>query len=144
MLHKIDKYSLLQMFLLWRNVWTWWQNQSPFQLCLVYISHVYTMFGLVADGKEPRTVHKGKKESLTTVFRCLSPFEMETHIPLEKSVWADFSCETFKNVYVQFLDGQTTQEKKFGAKFGFLWKLFSISPLKLGFQSIGPLGRCFL
>ena len=32
-----------------------------------------------------------------TVFRCLSPFEIETHISFETSVQADFSWNTFKN-----------------------------------------------
>ena len=32
------------------------------------------------------------------VFRCLSPFTFETHISLEKSVWANFSWNIFKNV----------------------------------------------
>ena len=31
--------------------------------------------------------------------------------------------------------GQTTQEKLFVAKFGFLWKLFLVCPLKLGFSA---------
>ena len=38
-----------------------------------------------------------KIRGLTTVFRCLSPFEIETHISLEWSAWADFSWKTFKN-----------------------------------------------
>ena len=41
--------------------------------------------------------------ALKTVFRCSSPFEIETHITLKKLVWADFSCKTLENVYYQFL-----------------------------------------
>ena len=36
-------------------------------------------------------------EEVTTVFRCLSRFKIETNIYLEWSVWADLSCKTFEN-----------------------------------------------
>ena len=38
------------------------------------------------------TLFKSGDSLNKTVLRCLSPFDIETHIPLEKSVWADFSC----------------------------------------------------
>ena len=50
-----------------------------------------------------------------TVFRCFSPFEIKTHFTWEKSVCADFLCETFKNVYVQLFIAKPLR-KKFGGK----------------------------
>ena len=40
------------------------------------------------------------------------------------------------NVWRQFVFDQITQENIFDWKFGFLWKLFSISPFKLCFSDI--------
>ena len=43
-------------------------------------------------------VRKGTAQNKhITVFRCLSSFEIKTHISLKWSVWADLSCKTFEN-----------------------------------------------
>ena len=54
------------------------------------------------------------------VLRCLSPFKIEAHIPLERSVRADLSYKTSKNQQVQQFNVQITQEIFFEVKFRFL------------------------
>ena len=71
-----------------------------------------------------------------TVARCLSPLTIGTHISLEQSVWADLSWKPFRKRIASIFVGPNHSGIFFKWKFGFLWKLFSISFLEFGFLDL--------
>ena len=50
-----------------------------------------------SEGKSKNSYPRYSSKSLSTVFSCLSPFEIEPNITLDGSGQADFSKESFKN-----------------------------------------------
>ena len=110
-----------------------------FLLCMALLWAVYSMECKVFSGQWAPGVlsmHLGNKMELCTktVFRCLSPFKIGIHISLEQSVWAELSWNPFWKRIASICFGPHHSGKFVGAKFWFLKKLFSISPLKLGFS----------
>ena len=64
------------------------------------------------------------------MFRCLRPFKIE-HTCLWKNQFELF----FHEIPSKTKQFHWFMKKKIEAKFGFLWKLFSISPVKSGFRT---------
>ena len=80
-----------------------------------------------------KEAEQNTKTQHTTVFRCLSPFNIGIHISLEQSVWADLSWNPFRKRKASICSGSNQSGKKFRGKIWIFEKVtFKISA-EIGF-----------